>query len=169
MLRTACKPITYGSVALIAMFGAAWPTVAGCQPTRSPTVDTQAVGALRARLQAGENSGQADSMPVLVANDAIILPPNASTITGKAAFADWVRGAMQSMTFHVDYQSQEVVASGDWAFDRGTYTRVITPKAGGAAVTERGKYLWLLHREANGLWRYARSIWNSDAATTAAR
>src|SRR5690348_2391321 len=28
MLRTACEPITYGSVALIIMFGAAWPTAA---------------------------------------------------------------------------------------------------------------------------------------------
>ena len=34
MPRTACKPITYGSVAFIAMFGAAWPTVA--QTANSP-------------------------------------------------------------------------------------------------------------------------------------
>jgi len=34
MLRTPCKPIAYGSVALIAMFGAAWPTEA--QNTNSP-------------------------------------------------------------------------------------------------------------------------------------
>ena len=152
------------AVALIAVA-----SLVACRPAPSPTADAQAVAALRARLQAGENNGQADSIPVLVANDAIILPPNASTLTGKAAFADWVRGAIQNMTFHVDYESQEVVVSGDWAFDRGTYTRVITPKAGGAAVTERGKYLWLLHREADGTWRYARSVWNSDAATTAAQ
>ena len=34
MPRTACKPITYGSAALIAMFGAVWPTVA--QTANSP-------------------------------------------------------------------------------------------------------------------------------------
>ncbi len=141
---------------------AAW--LVACRPAPSSAADAQAINALPQRPQAGEKPGQADSLAALVASDVIILPPNAATISGRASFADWVRTATQSMSFHVEYQGQEVVVSGDWAFDRGTYTRLVTPKAGGAAATEHGKYLWLLHREHDGTWQYARTIWNSDAS-----
>lgn len=135
-----------------------------CQAAPSTEADTQAIAASRARVQAAENSGQADSMVALMADDVIILPPGAPTVTGRAAFGEFVRSAMQTTLFHVEYQSVEVVVSGDWAFDRGTYAGTMTPKAGGAAVNDRGNYLWLLHRERDGTWRYARSIWNADAA-----
>ena len=46
---------------------------------------------------------------------------------------------------------------GDWAFDRGQFTMTLTPKAGPADVTEHGKYLVLLQKQADGMEAGARN------------
>ena len=130
--------------------------------------DTQAIAALRQRIQDAENAGRAEEMAAVAAADVIVLPPNASPIRGATAFAEYLSSAFQSITMAVQYQSEEAVVSGDWAFDRGTYVSTVTPKAGGAGVREHGKYLWLVHRKADGAWQYARIMWNSDSAAVAA-
>ena len=60
------------------------------------------------------------------------------------------------------WSSEEIVVAADWAFTRGTYSSTFTPRAGGEPVQENGKSLWILERQADGSWKYARAIWNSD-------
>ncbi|MEE8586821.1 MAG: hypothetical protein V3T83_18425 [Acidobacteriota bacterium] len=57
----------------------------------------------------------------------------------------------------------EVEVAGDWAFDRGTYTITLTPKAGGEPVFEdEAKYLTITKRQPDGSWKIYRTISNSD-------
>jgi ketosteroid isomerase-like protein len=62
----------------------------------------------------------------------------------------------------IRYTTAEILVTGDWAFDRGTYSQTLTPKGGGVAQKETGKYLWLYHRAPDGSWKQARVIWNSS-------
>ncbi len=55
--------------------------------------------------------------------------------------------------------SAEIVIDGDLAFDRGSFSQSLREKETGMVVRERGHYLWLYVRRAEG-WKLARVIWN---------
>ena len=64
--------------------------------------------------------------------------------------------------------SQFYVMADGWAFERGSYSIILDPKAGGASLNDRGKYITLYKREPTGNWRMARwmarDIWNSSVS-----
>jgi ketosteroid isomerase-like protein len=47
------------------------------------------------------------------------------------------------------------------AYDRGTYSMTITPP-GAAAIEDRGKYLTIYRKQADGSWKVLRVMYNSD-------
>jgi ketosteroid isomerase-like protein len=63
--------------------------------------------------------------------------------------------------FSLDIDEVEL-AGDDWAFERGTYTIVLTPKAGGTPIRDTGKYLTIYRRQTDHSWLMARDIWNSN-------
>lgn len=126
--------------------------------------DVVAIVSLRDSIQAAETGGRPDGMLAAFAEDVVLMAPGMPAMVGKTAATEAIRGMFQAMTFSVQYASDEVVVMGEWAYDRGSYTASMTPKAGGPAGADRGKYLWLLHRQADGSWKYHRVIWNADAA-----
>jgi ketosteroid isomerase-like protein len=56
----------------------------------------------------------------------------------------------------------EVWVLGEWAFERGTYTISLNPKAGGPSLRDAGKYITIYQRKPGDSWRMARDIWNSS-------
>ena len=64
---------------------------------------------------------------------------------------------MNSFTL-VHLESQ---ATGDRAYDVGTYQQSVTPKGATSAVTDSGKYAVILKR-VGGDWQVAYAIYNSD-------
>ena len=56
-------------------------------------------------------------------------------------------------------ESAEIVIDGDLAFDRGSFAQSLREKETGMVLRERGHYLWLYVRRADG-WKLARVIWN---------
>jgi ketosteroid isomerase-like protein len=54
--------------------------------------------------------------------------------------------------------------SGDIAVDRFSWTLDMAPRTGGTAIHDEGKCIWIWRREADGKWRHANAIWNSDLA-----
>jgi len=60
---------------------------------------------------------------------------------------------------------EDIQVSGDWAFLRLSFTDSITPKAGGETTANVGKWVLIFERQADGSWRIATEIWNSDAAS----
>ena len=57
---------------------------------------------------------------------------------------------------------EEVHVADEWAFERGTYTVTFTPKGTMLTVQDVGKYLTIYQRQADGAWKMARDIWNSN-------
>jgi uncharacterized protein (TIGR02246 family) len=117
----------------------------------------------RAAYAAARQAGDADQIAKLYASDAWLLYPGQGPLSGRAAILDYFGG------FFADFpnnefalSSAEVVVSGDWAFDRGTYRWSAIPAGGGSAQEDSGKYLVVLQRQPDGRWLVAREMNNSD-------
>jgi len=98
----------------------------------------------------------------LLADDIVMMHPNRPAVIGLAANRADLLAAFEK--FHVDQSvvSDEIVATGEWAFDRSRATTTLTPVAGGTPVTVRSKAITILRRQADGSWKIARVIGNLD-------
>ena len=52
----------------------------------------------------------------------------------------------------------------DWAYERFSFSRTMTPTGGGEPTTARGKGIHVYRRQSDGSWKLARDLWNSDEA-----
>ena len=95
----------------------------------------------------------------LYTQDAIVLPPNQAAVQGKAA----IQACKEAFPPFSNFQEQslEIEGQGDLAYDRGTYSMTVTPP-GAAPIEDRGKYLTILRKQADGSWKVARFMFNSD-------
>lgn len=108
------------------------------------------------------NSNNIDSLASMLTDDVIFLAANDKPIVGKAAVRAWVDGYYKA--FHTKWEKpvQEFVVSGDYAFERYSYTSTDTPVGGGKAVVDTGWGLVVYHRDADGVWRVARDAFGPD-------
>jgi len=95
----------------------------------------------------------------LYTEDAIELPPNQAAVQGKAA----IQACKEAFPPFSNFQEQslEIEGQGDLAYDRGTYSMTVTPP-GAAPIEDRGKYLTIWRKQADGSWKGARVMFNSD-------
>ncbi len=119
-----------------------------------------AIDEQHARYSRGAALGSADSIAILYAEDAVVMPPGAPMLTGRdsirAMFAAWG-------PFTITFATQEVWATDGDAIERGTFAYTLTPP-GGRPETHRGKYLvrWERWERAAGQWLISQDIWNED-------
>ena len=109
------------------------------------------------------NAGDADAVANLYDEQAVLLPPGAPGVSGRAAiksfFAKDVAGSQKAgVTFTLGAKPAGGV-SGDMGWQSGTYA--VKDKAG--KVVETGKYLSVSMKK-GGKWLYVRDTWNADGA-----
>ncbi len=137
----------------------------GCAQAPPPAPDTAAD---QAQLQADAliwfdhyANADADGLANLYAEDALLMPPGAAAVTGRAGIRTFLgEDAAKSKAAGISLKPGEVTGlgvDGDTGWVSGTYTVV---DASGATI-DSGSYL-SVHRRANGAWPYIRDIWNSD-------
>ncbi|MFI5311007.1 MAG: YybH family protein [Gemmatimonadales bacterium] len=86
-------------------------------------------------------------------NDAVWLPPNAAPLVGHDALLAWLNSYPKITRF--DHTVDEVVGHGDLAYARGTYDIDVTlPDK--TTATEKGSFLEIHRKQADGTWRYTR-------------
>jgi uncharacterized protein (TIGR02246 family) len=118
---------------------------------------------LREAHVAALNAGDADAWVACFTADAVQMPPNHPSNVSAERIRDWSAGMLAAFQAEFSLTPEEVRPAGDeWAFERGTYTITLTPRAGGDALRDVGKYITLYQRQADGAWLMARDIWNSD-------
>jgi len=109
------------------------------------------------------NAGEPDRIIALYAEDAIVMPPDAPSVTGDAALrsflGDEMAEAKKGGITIVLTGDDEADTSGDLGWHRGTFKVV----GEGGASLGTGKYLEIWQRQ-QGKWRITRDIWNNDAA-----
>ena len=111
------------------------------------------------------NAGNADAVAALYDERAVLLPPGAPAVNGRAAIkAFFVKDTAESQKAGVTFSLGPKPAggvSGDTGWQSGTYT--VKDKAG--KVVETGKYLSVSVKK-GGKWLYVRDTWNADGAPT---
>jgi uncharacterized protein (TIGR02246 family) len=132
------------------------------EPAASAAADPAPINELRANYLAAYNAGDAAAVAALFADDAISLPDHHAALQGRAAIQEYFEGifAQYAVTMTVTPVDTEII--GDLAHEHGTYTIQVTPKAGGETVNDDGKYIVILKRGADGVWKIHHDIDNSN-------
>ena len=154
-------------VYILAFALAATLTFAGCQtapqpgPKRDVAADTTAIDALLDRNIAAWNSNDAAAVTATFADDAILMEPDLAAIEGKQAIQTWYEAFLKENAVKCAITPLETQVAGDWAYVRGNYTSIFTPKSG-KSMGVSGKYLDIVKRQPDGSWKIHRGMLNSN-------
>ena len=101
-------------------------------------------------------------------DDAIVLPPNATSAVTKEAVRNVWKDMLASPGLVVSWQPSRVQVgkSGEMAWVSGTYALTMND-ASGKPINDRGKYLEVWEKQTDGNWKCRADMWNSDLAASA--
>ncbi len=99
-------------------------------------------------------------MAINYAEDAVICPQGGPMVTGKENIEAFFK-EMSSMMKEMSFASTKFDASGDIAYEVGTYTGV-WDMPGMGSVEDKGKYVSVWKRQADGAWKIVIDIFNTD-------
>ena len=140
---------------------------AATQAWADPAAEMKAITAVDQTWEKAYNGRDADTIASLYDENAILLPPGAPAVKGRAAIKaffvkDVAASAKDGITFVLGPNPQSGV-SGDMGWASGSY--VAKDKSG--STVDAGKYL-SVSRKKDGKWVYVRDTWNSDGAPSPA-
>jgi ketosteroid isomerase-like protein len=128
--------------------------------------DTKAEQALRDADAAWSKAAESKDLDKTVSYysaDATVLPPNAPAATTKEAIRKIWQDMLASPGLVISWTATkvEVAKSGDLGFVSGTYELTMND-ASGKPVTDKGKYVEVWEKKADGKWKCGTDTWNSD-------
>lgn len=120
--------------------------------------DVTAVERCIAAWQDAANTGDADSIGKLVADDFEMIPPDEDPVAGSDAH-QFLRGFFDyDLTLEQD--TLDLAVSGDLALRRYRFNLSMAPKDGGEAQILRGQGIHVLRREPHGEWKFIKDMYN---------
>jgi uncharacterized protein (TIGR02246 family) len=123
--------------------------------------DVDAIKRLSDKYGAMVTAGDTEGFLNLFTDDAILMPPNQNMLIGKEEIRPMVQ-ALFKTTKEIDLieitTPNEIRIFGDWAFDLG----ITTFKTEGKPLENTNKYIRIWQKLADGSWRLARVIFNSN-------
>lgn len=153
-----CKPFLGGCLSLAFL-------VAGCgsqAPPDTRAADASAIKDLDAQWSKAAGAGDLDGTVSYYADDASLLPPDAPIASSKAAIrSSWEQLLVPGNSVSWQASSVEVARSSDLAYSTGTY-RATLRDAQGNPMADRGKYVEVWKKQADGKWKVVADMYNSD-------
>ena len=142
--------------------------IAGCQPVAPAGLadaDRRMISQMADSAPAKFNAAAASRdwttyASTYYADDAMVLPPNGAIVSGRDAITQFLASfpQMSNVVLRVD----EVEGAGDLAFARGTYEMDVAVPGAPAPVHDKGKYMEIWKKQADGSWKIARDMFSSD-------
>lgn len=135
------------------------PAVALAAPER--TTDEAAIRALTENVESANNAGDVERWVGLFADDAVYMAPGAPAVTTRDGLTDVATAGFRHAA-DIDIEPQEIEIVGDWAFVRAAVTGKVTLHPSGNEVEIDVKQLVIYRRQADGEWKIARLMSNSN-------
>jgi ketosteroid isomerase-like protein len=103
-----------------------------------------------------------DEFMKFVADDCVMMAPNAPAAAGSENIRAWMMQEMAMPGFSVSWvpSAVDVAASGDLGYSIGTYQ--FHALMGETPIDDHGKYSTIWKKQADGSWKVAVDIFNSD-------
>ena len=130
-------------------------------PETNASADIEAVNAVRSSFTSALNAGDAAAIGNLYTADGVSQHNHDKTATGRDAIVESQQAMFSQFSVNAEIMPDETRTMGDFGFDRGRYKMTMTPKAGGDAIIDEGRYVVLLRKEADGAWKVSSDIDNS--------
>jgi len=149
----------FACVALLALMTACSSNV----PT-SQNADVAAVRSVEIAWVKDIATKDVDKFASYYSDDASVLLPNQMMITGKDNIKAALKPMLADPNFALTFQSTRGVASksGDFVYVIGTYSMTSSSPRDQKPVTDQGKYLTVFKKQADGSWKAAADMVNSD-------
>jgi uncharacterized protein (TIGR02246 family) len=142
----------------------------GCSNAPAPAPDTraadlQAVKDTEAAWVKDTASKDPDKWASYFTEDGDGLYPGAPTLNGKAAIKAAMAPYFADPNFSLTFSSTRAMASkgGDMVYSEGTYTMTMSDPKTKKPVTDKGKYLTVYVKQADGNWKAVADTFNSDS------
>jgi ketosteroid isomerase-like protein len=147
----------------VAALGIAAITVAGCAPrSPEPAADTAddvaAIAAVNEGILGALNSGDWRKLNELTAPDYVAII-GGRAIAGKEQLEASNRRFLEQWRDEETWNPDETIVDGDLAFQRGSFTMTLEPRAGGGEARNLGgTYLHVYQRRSDGSWALTRAM-----------
>jgi ketosteroid isomerase-like protein len=134
---------------------------------RASAADTkameQALRDLDTQWSAAAGAKDVEKTVSFYSDDAIVMPPNAPAAATKEAIRKSWQDLLSSAGLVISWKNTkvEVAKSGDLACISGTY-ELTKNDPSGKPINDRGKYVEVWEKQADGKWKCGTDIWNSD-------
>jgi uncharacterized protein (TIGR02246 family) len=133
----------------------------GCASANAPADAASEVLRVDAEWSQAAQARDLDRILSYWAQDAIVYPPGAPALVGKAAIREYVAKSLQTPGFAISWKSDRAVVSksGDMAYATGR-NRVTFLGPDGKSVTVDGKAVTVWRKQTDGSWKCVIDIWN---------
>jgi uncharacterized protein (TIGR02246 family) len=115
-----------------------------------------------ARFTETYNRGDFAALAAMYDTAAVVLAPNAPPMRGRQNIEALWSGARQQGFKTVNLVVNSVELIGNHAIELGSYTLVIQPPGQSGEMTDRGKYIVVWKRQADGTWKLYRDAFNTS-------
>ncbi len=148
------------------------PGLSGCASSSgsssSTQVDARAEAKTLMRLDdewsAAAQKRDVDKVASFYEDNAVAYPPGEPVATGRAAAKKTWAAYFADPSFSISWKSNDAAVShcGGLGYTAGTYLASYNGPDG-KKVDERGKFLCVWRKQADGTWKASRDMWNADA------
>ena len=149
---------------------------AACQPTQEKAdelsekrgesvlinVDEEAIRYLIMKYDNAINSGDAEEFMSIYSRTAVAMPPGRPVLFGSEAIRERISEFLADNTVELKTDIKEIIVDRSNVMVWYTYTESWTSKDGGEQTSVEGKGVQIFQQQANGSWRIAREIWNTN-------
>ena len=144
---------------------------AGCSKTPAPapdtrTADMQAVKEVEAAWLKDIAAKDVDKWCQLFCRGRLRAIPRGRDTVWKGGHQSGDGAVFRRSQFFMNFQSTRTMASkgGDMVYSQGTYTMTMTNPKTKKPMTDKGKYLTVYTKQADGSWKAVADTYNSDSS-----
>jgi uncharacterized protein (TIGR02246 family) len=139
-------------------------------PPDTRQADIKAVKDLEAAWVKDAATKDVDKFLSYYSDDAAVLMPNEPAIVGIDNIKAALRLMLSDKNFALTFQSTRAEASrgGDFVYTIGNYSQTMSGPKGKKPITEKGKFLTVFKKQADGSWKAVADMWSSDSAAPGA-